>query len=185
MTVGGSRRFEPFNCDMRDTSEFVAKKLIDRLRLDLDLPNLPILEPSAGEGFLADAINDAFPNAAIHCVELNKERFDVLKTKFPNAIHGDFLKVELPRKYYLIIAAPPFKSNMDLAHIIKMYNSLHIGGVVVSLTSPYWLTNNEPLQVEFREWLKDKKHTLEILPDMSFSERGKTVPTAIIEIWKQ
>lgn len=170
---------------MRDTSAFVAKKLIDKVRVDLDLPNLPILEPSAGIGFLADAIKDAFPSAAIDCVELNKEKFDILKTKFPNAIHGDFLKVELLRKYYLIIAAPPFKGNVDLTHIMKMYDSLYHNGTLVSLTSPYWLTNNEPLQVEFREWLKDKKHTLEILPDMSFSERGKTVPTAIIEIWKQ
>jgi len=177
------------NCDirnnMRDTSAFVAKKLLDKVSLGIDIPNIPILEPSAGTGFLADAIREAFPSAAIDCVELNKVKFDILKTKFPNAIHGDFLKVELKEEYNLIIAAPPFKGNIDLAHIMKMWGLLRRPNYMVSLTSPYWLTNNEPLQVEFREWLKDKKHTLEILPDMSFSERGKTVPTAIIEIWRR
>lgn len=55
---------------------------------------------------------------------------------------------------------------------------------MVSLTSPYWITNNESHQIEFREWLEDKNYQLEILPDNSFVEKDKTVPTAIITIKK-
>ena len=184
MTVGGGPRFESLNCDMRDTSEFVARQLINRF-VGVRHTHCDVLEPSAGEGFLAEMIVKICPAFNIDCVELNKEKFDVLKTKFPNAIHGDFLKADLSKTYQLIIAAPPFKGNTDLIHIMKMYELLKPWSTMVSLTSPYWLTNNESIQVEFREWLKDKEHTLEMLPDMSFSERGKTVPTAIIQIWKQ
>jgi 16S rRNA G1207 methylase RsmC len=169
---------------MRDTSEFVAEELIQRVRLGSEDLRLSILEPSAGIGFLADKISENFKGAIIDCIELNEEKYNVLKNNFPNAIHGDFLKVDIQKKYDLIIAAPPFKGNIDLAHIMKMYELLQPTGRMVSLTSPYWLTNNEPLQLEFRNWLKDKWHKIKMLPDMSFSERNKTVPTAIIELWK-
>ncbi len=168
---------------MRDTSTFVAKKLIE-----LSFSGLlehDILEPSAGIGFLAEEIQKHNPRCKIDCIELNKDKVVKLREKFPDAVHGDFLSLEITKKYYSIIAAPPFKGNADLQHIMQMYDLLHQSGQLVSLTSPYWLTNNEPLQVEFREWLKDKRHTMQMLPDMSFSERERTVPTAIIKIWKQ
>lgn len=169
---------------MRDTTTQVADALLNMVSLNDSLP-LTILEPSAGIGFLAEAVQTKFFNSTIDCIELNKDKFDVLSGKFVNSIHGDFLKVELETKYDLIVAAPPFKGNIDLAHIMKMYDLLNPNGELVSLTTPYWLTNNEPLQVEFREWLTGKKHEMKMLPDMSFSEKGKTVPTAIIKIIKE
>lgn len=167
---------------MRDTSKFVADKIIGSVT---NISNFSILEPSAGVGFLAEEIKRQYPISNIDCVELNKEKFDKLKLNFPNAIHADFLTHSFDEKYDLILAAPPFKGNIDLTHIMKMYELLNEHGQIASLTSPYWLTNNEPLQVYFRGWLNDKKHRLEMLPDMSFSEKDKTVPTAILSIWKQ
>ncbi len=56
---------------------------------------------------------------------------------------------------------------------------------MVTLTSPYWLTNNEPIQVEFRKWLEGKDYYMQMLPDNSFIEKGKSVPTAILKIYKK
>ena len=39
---------------------------------------------------------------------------------------------------------------------------------LISLTSPYWFTNNEPLQVEFRKFLLDKPHKVNMLVDNCF-----------------
>jgi SAM-dependent methyltransferase len=142
-----------------------------------------ILEPSAGEGNLLNVLSAEDFN--ITCVELNKEKCDVLRSKNYNTIHGDFLNLNLEQySFDAVIAAPPFNNNIDVEHIQKMYSLLKTDGVIVTLTSPYWLTNNEKHQVKFREWLKDKKHTIEILPDMTFIEKDKTIPTTILIIEK-
>lgn len=179
---------------MRDTTEFVAEKILTSNKLVYNpLKDYEILEPSAGVGFLANYIKHFFKERVFHsdskkliidCIELNKEKYDTLVKDFPTAIHGDFLSLDIKKQYDLIIAAPPFKGNIDLEHIMKMYDLLKNGGELVSLTSPYWFTNNEPLQIKFRDFLKDKPNKTIMLPDMSFSERGKTVPTAIINILK-
>ena len=182
---------------MRDTTDFVAESLLTFNSVEYNpLQDYLVLEPSAGTGFLANYIKYFFKerimqslknSLTINCIELNKDKFDILSKDFPKAIHGDFLKLDIQRKYDLIIAAPPFKGNTDLEHIMKMYDLLEDYGEIISLTTPYWFTNNEPLQVKFREWLNDKPHKIKMLPDMTFSERGKSVPTAIINIykWKQ
>ena len=143
---------------------------------------LQLLEPSAGEG---DLLNHQFNNKYDVCaVELNKEKFEVLKSKFTNSIHGDFMKLDFHQNFDVIIAAPPFNNNVDVEHIQKMYSLLAKDGIIVTLTTPYWMTNNEPRQVQFREWLKDKDHKFEMLPDMTFVEKGKTVPTGILILKK-
>ena len=174
---------------MRDTTEFIAEEILTFNSVEYNpLQDYLVLEPSAGIGFLANYIKYFFnerimqsikKSLIIDCIELNKDKFDILSKDFPKAIHGDFLKLDIKRNYDLIIAAPPFKGNTDLEHIMKMYDVLKVGGEIISLTSPYWFTNNEPLHTKFREWLNDKPHKI-----MRFSERGKTVPTAIINIYK-
>ncbi len=176
----------------RKTPQWVVDKMWDKLVSDIDLSiydNRPkLLEPSAGEGHLLEPddydFQYAFDSTAI---ELNNEKCEALKEKqYPhlNVIHGDFLNLIIEDKFDVVIAAPPFNNNVDLEHIKKMYSLLSNNGIIVSLTTPYWMTNNEPHQVEFRNWLKDKTHSIEMLPDMTFVEKGKTVPTAIITIYK-
>jgi hypothetical protein len=66
-----------------------------------------------------------------------------------------------------------------------MYELLERKGIMVTLTSPNWVLNNEPHQVQFREWLIDKNYSMTMLPDNSFMEKGKTVPTMILKIFKR
>lgn len=170
----------------RDTPEWLAKKMGAMFYNEgiEAASNLKGLEPSAGTGILADHLAK-WTHAKITCVELNKEKCDALIAKQYNTIHGDFLNIEFKEKFNFIIAAPPFKDNVDVIHIQKMYELLQHWGTIVTLTSPFWLTNNETHQVTFREFLKDKKHTLEMLPDNTFIEKGKTVPTAILTLYKK
>lgn len=171
---------------IRNTPVEVAEKMVRQF----DRYHSPqrVLEPSAGEGSLIDVYNKRFEveKSKIFCIELNKDKCDVLKEKGYNAIHNDFLKIpnENIGKFNSIIAAPPFKGNSDIHHIMKMYDLLIGGGVMVSLTSPFWVTNNEEHQVMFRKFLEDKSYQLTMLPDNSFMEKGKTVHTMIIRIIK-
>lgn len=174
----------------RETPEWLANKMtkliMNNPHINAGFRELFLLEPSAGTGALVDAVLtlDLIQQRNITCVELNEEKCEVLKSKNYNTIRADFLAHQFESKFDAIIAAPPFKNNIDVAHIAKMYALLNEHGTLVSLTSPYWLVNNEIHQVEFRNFLKDKKHTLEMLPDMTFVEKGKTVPTAILTIRK-
>lgn len=156
--------------------------------------NLNLLEPSAGEGNLLKVSEDHFAyemnGIDVTAIELNLEKYVDLKSFVENkftkstVIHCDFMSAIFPYEFSVVLAAPPFNNNVDVEHIQKMYRALKPGGFLVSLTTPFWLTNNEPHQVAFREFLKDKEHTVEMLPDMTFVEKGKTVPTSIIKIRK-
>ncbi len=167
----------------RETPDSVIEKILE---LAVLCEGQNILEPSAGEGKILDYIGNRnlIPNLKFTSIELNKEKYDILVKKGYNAIHANFLEYKTDKTYDRIIACPPFKGNIDIVHIKRMFNMLEPYGKLVSLTSPYWVTNNEMEQIEFRKWLSDKHHTLTILPDNSFIENNKSVFTAILKICK-
>ena len=169
---------------VRQTPMQIADKLIEQSYLT---DNLSVLEPSAGEGLIIDRIfqNYTFTGLDIDCVELNKEKAQTLSNKGYNTYHIDFLQFKTEKKYDKIIAAPPFKGNADIFHIQHMFELLKPKGIIISLTSPYWLTNNEKHQVDFRKWLESKEYYLNMVPDNSFVEKYKSVPTSIIKIFKK
>lgn len=125
----------------------------------------------------------ACPGIKVDCVELNERNVQILKEKGHNVVGRDFLHFKTDKKYWYVIAAPNFKDNVDVDHIMKMVGHLHCGGTLVSLTSPYWMTGNSDRQVRFRKWLENEDYRIEMLPDNSFMEDGITVPTAIITIF--
>jgi hypothetical protein len=131
---------------------------------------------------LADGIVNACPGIKVDCVELNERNVEILKAKGHNVVGRDFFHFQTEKKYWYIIAAPNFRDNIDVEHIMKMMTHLQWGGRIISLTSPNWLTGNSERQIKFRKWLESKHYSLEMLPDNSFMEDGITVPTAIITI---
>ena len=182
---------------VRDTPRKVIDILIKKAEI---FQGSFVLEPSAGNGAILEVLAEHkhHESMKVDAVELNDEKFrhingklknDLLKKEFLmyNAVHMDFLQYTANQTispYDRIVAAPPFKDNIDVLHIKAMYKLLAPEGIMVSLTTPYWLTNNETHQVNFRKWLEDKQYSITMLPDMTFVEKGKTVPTAIIKIYK-
>ena len=170
----------------RDTPNEIAEKMVRHAVRHIDNMNyiVNILEPSAGTGAIADVLRKHFKLGRITCAELNHEKYMTLMGKGYDSMHIDFMQHVFHKKFDIIVAAPPFKNNVDVEHIQKMYSLLNDRGILVSLTTPYWTMNNETHQVAFREFLKGKEHSIEMLPDNTFMEKGKTVPTAIIKIIK-
>jgi len=70
-------------------------------------------------------------------------------------------------------------------HIMKMYSLLKNKGIMVTLCSPKWIIDNEQHQINFRHWLVDKEYYMQMLPDNSFIERDRSVPTALLKIFKK
>lgn len=170
---------------MEKTVRNTTIEVIERMIGDLYLPRFPrILEPSAGKGALIDGIFERFPGAFVECCELNKEMREYLIEAGYDVIGEDFMQLKSDNVYDAVIAAPPFKDNVDVIHIRRMYQFLKPGGVIVSLTHPAWTIRNGAHQKKFREWLSDKKYVMRMLPDMSFVENYETQPTAVITITK-
>jgi cyclopropane fatty-acyl-phospholipid synthase-like methyltransferase len=180
---------------IRETSDFVANKLIEMSGLS---DNMILLEPSCGNGKIIKTIleNYTFSMLTILGYELNKQlveqanemiyQKELYKNTNTQIEQADFLNKDFyDFKFNRVIAAPPFKNNSDVLHIQKMYEVLAKKGILVSLTTPYWLTNNEPHQVAFRKFLQGKEYYITMLPDNTFMEKDKTVPTAIIKLFKK
>lgn len=144
-----------------------------------------VLEPSAGYGLLADGIMSYNSDIQLDCVELNQACKDVLKQKNYNIVGSDFFLFKPTYQYDYVIGAPNFRDNIDCKHVMKMYDLLKPKGTLVSIMSPYWTTDSSELQIQFRKWLEGKTYSIEMLPDNSFMEEGKTVPTIIIKIVKE
>lgn len=169
---------------IRDTSPQVASIMLS-VGIDFIKPNFKILEPSAGEGNLVDFIAKAIGSKNnIDVIELNADKVNTLKEKGYNVIGRDYMNTSLENTYDVIIACPPFKDNANLYHIQKMYTDVKDGGYVLTLCNSQWITDNSEKSVSFRKFLLGKKYSITMLPDNSFMEKGKTVPTILIKMQK-
>ena len=166
---------------IRETSNQVIERLLKNFYIR---EGEKVLEPSAGYGLLADGIREKYPNVDLECVELNQTCKDTLKEKGYNVVGSDFFLFNPSYQYDYVIGAPNFRGNIDCKHVMKMYELLKLNGIVSSIMSPYWMTGDSELQINFRKWLEDKHYNITILSDNTFMEDGKTVPTIIIQIRK-
>ena len=118
-----------------------------------------VLEPSAGEGHIADRL-DVGPFALTLQIPSENTVFD------------------------RIIANPPFAKGQDIAHITHMYEFLRPGGRLVSVASASVLTGQTKKQIAFREWVYEMGGLIEPLPDDSFKASGTRVRTCVVVIDK-
>lgn len=141
-----------------------------------------VLEPSAGVGLLAEGILRFNSNIELDCIELNSQCKKELRNKGLNVIWSDFLDFKPKFLYDRVIGAPNFKDNIDCEHVIKMFECIKVGGTVTSIMSPFWMTGDSILQVNFRKWLVDKKYSITMLPDNSYIENNESVSTILINL---
>lgn len=103
-----------------------------------------ILEPSAGEGALADEITKAFTKAGITfeltCIEIDPLNLLTLESKGYQPYKGDFLKYEAEQEFDLIVMNPPFVMLVCLydykcCFFMIVYYDLYMGSISA------WLAN--------------------------------------------
>lgn len=159
------------------TPREIAERLIEMAEIK---PGDLLLEPSAGHG----AIADLFPvqNEKL-LIELNEYNCEVLKEKGYSVVQCDFLDTCL-KDIDKVIMNPPFTRQQDIDHIIRAYNSLKTGGILVSIcsTSPFFRDNKK--SIEFREFLESVDAEVFDLPEGTFKESGTMIATKIIKIRK-
>jgi len=141
-----------------------------------------VLEPSAGDGAIADELLKITKN--VHVIELNQKMYDKLEKKFQYSMLQDFLTIEPKELYNKIVMNPPFSKQQDIDHILQAYKALKSPGILVSIVSesPFFRENRK--SNEFRQWLFNNDAEVIELESGAFKESGTMVKTRIIKVVK-
>lgn len=132
-----------------------------------------VLEPSAGQGGLADLACEVVPQSQITCVELDPTNARVLRAKGYAVHEVDFLEYD-GEPADRIVMNPPFgRRRPEVTHTLRAYELLAEGGVLVAIL---------PAGVVFRDdrvtkSLRDVIDEIDENPEGSFKPSGTAVRT--------
>lgn len=163
------------------TPPAVVSIMLNRARLER---GLRVLEPSAGNGNIADAIKRQYANIDLCVVEINYRLREILTLKGYNLIADDFLQLSRAEagEFDRVIMNPAFENGADMIQIRHAYNMLAPDGVLVSIMAPSFEYRNDRRSTEFRDWLNTVNATWESLPNGSFKSSGTGVATRLLVI---
>jgi trans-aconitate methyltransferase len=115
------------------TPQPAVRRLLSKIEIR---PGDEILEPSAGEGHIADEIRLRYPANPLRVVELDPRRVQVLKLKGYHGWRADFLRYTHPAD--VIIGNPPFCNGFqDIDHFKHAWDILKPGGRIAMILHQY------------------------------------------------
>ncbi|HCJ7433590.1 TPA: PLxRFG domain-containing protein [Citrobacter freundii] len=131
-------------------------------------PGMDVLEPSAGNGVLAEAARKAGGNVDV--VELEQQLRDILKEKGFNVVGSDFDEFTPDKLYDRVLMNPPFSHDLDIKHVQKAFEHMKPGGKLVAIVSTMAGERSNKRNQAFREWLDELGAREEKLPEGMFKE---------------
>lgn len=163
------------------------KAVIDRMLDFADIqPQDQVLEPSAGQGAIADRIRELLLNPShLHCVEIQRENINLLRKKGFDVSSMDFLEKKPVEFADKIVMNPPFSHGRDAAHIEHAFQFLKSGGRLVAVASSGVKFRNDKRTKAFRVWLDLAGGEIHDLPENSFKDSGTGVQTVLIVVDKE
>lgn len=140
-----------------------------------------VLEPSAGEGALANAARRMGADVVaieawnVNAIKLRAQGYDV--------IERDFLSVTPAEigKFDAILANPPFTKNQDIQHAMHMFQFIRPGGALSIIMSTAWLEGKTKAHAQFKEFLATQNVTVTEIEAGAFKESGTPVPTVRLD----
>ncbi len=130
-----------------------------------DVHGMHVLEPSAGEGALADACVRQGA-AIVECYEIDEKASQALNKKNHNFITADFLEQNPKIHYDRVVMNPPFTRKQHIKHVRHAQVFLKVGGELYAIVPD----NNDLPECE----------TLKRFPAGSFRESGTQIATRLI-----
>lgn len=128
-----------------------------------------VLEPSAGNGNLADAAKA--DGGEVDVIEISSQLRDILTAKGYNVVDHNFDDFTPEQPYQAILMNPPFSQRQDAAHIMRAYGMLASGGRLVAIAGEGVFFGQDQKAVAFRTWLDTHNATVEKLDGGTF--KGK------------
>ena len=172
-------------------------KLIDKMLSGIDFDKIEtILEPSAGNGNIVDALRQKEEihnkyhryeeyKIDIDCIEVDPNLQHILKGKEYRVVHNDFLTYDTMKEYSLIIMNPPFSNGCK--HLLKALEmQSRTGGAVICLLNAETIRNaytNERLDLQRK--LTEYNAEIEFIQDafLEDAERKTNVEIALIKVY--
>lgn len=123
---------------------YTPTKLAERVVSMAEIkPKHRVLEPSAGEGAIANVIRQRHADAVLHVMDIDPHAVQkLIEQKFKHRIQGDFLNYTPARPFDRIVMNPPFSKGQDIAHVTHAHGMLAEGGKLVAIMSPGWCNSN-------------------------------------------
>ncbi|MCK5431399.1 MAG: SAM-dependent methyltransferase [Gammaproteobacteria bacterium] len=156
---------------------------------DLSIVDL-ILEPSAGQGHIADEICTTLDieHDSIDVCEILHDNVNILKVKGYD-VFGDFhdhalRMLEGGGTYDKILMNPPFERQQDIDHVGSAFNLLDEGGKLVAIMSSGVMFRENKKTKHFRDNILCHATLIEDNPRGSFKESGTMVNTVMIVLEK-
>ena len=128
---------------------------------------MTVLEPSAGNGNIADAIKGTGVNPDV--IELSSSLREILEAKDYNVVGQDFMQAK--GNYDRIVMNLPFSNRMDSEHVQHAYELLNPGGLVLAIMGEGLFFGQDKKAQAFREWLDSVGGTSEKLPAGTFNDK--------------
>ncbi|WP_236167376.1 LPD3 domain-containing protein [Pseudomonas fulva] len=159
--------------DFFPTPAHVAQRMA---RLAHIKEGMRVLEPSAGNGNLADAAKAA--GGVVDVVEISDRLRDILTAKGYNVIAHDFDGFIPDEKYQAILMNPPYSSRRDVDHIIRAFDMLAGGGTLVALAGEGVFFGRDQKAQAFRDWLDAHGAEVEQLDGGTFQDNALLAQTS-------
>jgi phospholipid N-methyltransferase len=151
--------------DFFPTPKEVSERMVDMAEIE---PGMKVLEPSAGNGNIAEAIRSVGVEPDV--AEISSKLREILEAKGFRVVDHDFMDVT--EKYDRIIMNPPFSNNLDIEHIRHAYDLLNPGGKLVSVVGEGAFIRQGKKETAFREWLDEIGADIEQLPENTFTDKS-------------
>lgn len=147
----------------------------------LDISGGRLLEPSAGNGRLADAARNA--GYYVECVEVNGILRQILELKAHKLVGWDFANFEDSDGYDVVLMNPPFSEETD--HIRRAFDLLKPNGLLVAVASPKLKFRTTKKYTDFAAFV-DQYGGFVDLPDNVFAKELNStgVSTVLITLTK-
>ncbi|TGE05608.1 methyltransferase [Hymenobacter fodinae] len=139
-----------------------------------------ILEPSAGEGAIADALYKA--GGDVDCCEIDADSVAILRGKGYDVMNCDFLTVKAAPDYQMVVMNPPFTKGQDMKHVRHAFNFLKPGGTLLAIMSPAFLHSARTACTEFAAFVEAHGRVVEWFEAGAFKESGTNVQTVLVKL---
>lgn len=154
------------------------KKFAEQMVEQADIRSgMKVLEPSAGNGNIAEVIRDAGVDPEV--MEISPQLKEVLVAKGFDVVGDqvdDFMEYNTTG-YDRIVMNPPFSKNQDIAHVRHAFDLLKPGGRVVAIVGEGAFFRSGKTEAEFRNWLDSFGAVVEPLPAGTFQDTSLLVTT--------
>jgi len=169
------------------------RKVVERMIELADIKDKDtIIEPSAGNGAIADILKEKYPdiNSRLGLIEINHTLRKILMEKGYNLYGEDCMKFTHPTGFKKFIMNPPFETDKSILHIMHLFNfALAKGGRMVAIIPAslyYPLNPRKRIRQHFNEFLDKyciKKYTDELPPE-TFKNSGTNAHSVLIVLDK-